>query len=609
MFQSIGQVIHHLQDMAQPQHVRNDPHCDSMICQTFDPRLYSPSHYEKYTDLDSPTDRSRQIRVNLPFLEAGSSPVYPGANAATAPFKKPRDFWRTTAPGSAIASGKGIAEYTNRNFFSAGTLTNPSPYPSPQPPAISDWYQPTDTVDIQQLLPGTPLQGSVRFFARPVTDALNGTTDTNARTLSDGLLDADLAEIYSTTGTSGYLVFALNRFTFDAAHRYLIPRAVAYSSGLINYFFRGQLDVRQPDEGAYGVLDHAVNNQRNAGGFHKLKVKIKNATSGGTDADGNALVERIPVNTTGVFIAIVKFHRNNCYQPDLSGEYGSPGIDWRVCRSPSEEIVFSAPAAVPDGINDALQPLVFDFSQNVVPINATDLFLQVVYRGPLGDEADSIIVATKDISEPTYNYVFNTWDQFLYCANGVISSEPPCPQVYTFEQSFCQQAAPQLTLAQCRARNGRTTKVRANPTARRLPGYDPENPQVPADEMIYDMAREAPFDPLFSLPTPVGTFTRVATLIDVVPPDPYLVVNELGVGDMAVGFNWSEGQGAPTINQLDPVSGSMVRNRSYARARGVFVDTTPYSWNPDLSDLVLLTNGTAPPPPPLTLVPSLQINF
>jgi hypothetical protein len=94
-----------------------------------------------------------------------------------------------------------------------------------------------------------------------------------------------------------------------------------------------------------------------------------------------------------------------------------------------------------------------------------------------------------------------------------------------------------------------------------------------------------------------------------VPPDPYLVVNELGVGDMAVGFNWSEGQGAPTINQLDPVSGSMVRNRSYARARGVFVDTTPYSWNPDLNDLVLLTNGTAPAPPPLTLVPALPFNF
>ena len=32
VFQTIGHVMHHLQDMAQPQHVRNDPHCDQRAC-------------------------------------------------------------------------------------------------------------------------------------------------------------------------------------------------------------------------------------------------------------------------------------------------------------------------------------------------------------------------------------------------------------------------------------------------------------------------------------------------------------------------------------------------------------------------------------------------
>jgi len=272
-------------------------------------------------------------------------------------------------------------------------------------------------------------------------------------------------------------------------------------------------------------------------------------------------------------------------------------------------VITSASAQVPSHINDALQPIVFDFSQNVVPINATDIYLQIVYRGPLGDETDALIVATNDISEPTYNYTFNTWDQHLYCANGIISSVPACPQIYTFEQSFCQQAAPMLTLAQCQARNGRTTKVRGNPSARPVVGYDPENPQVPPDETIYDMTREVPFDPLFALPTPVGAFTRVATLADLDPPDPYLVVNELGVGPMAVAFNWSEGYGAPTINQVDPMSGIMQKSRSYAGARGVIVDTTPYAWDPNLSDFILLTSGNAPTPPPLTLVPSQVLKF
>lgn len=607
MFQAIGHVIHHLQDMAQPQHVRNDPHCDKWICKKLYPRVYAPSQYEKYTDLASPNDPLRQIRINLPFRESGSSAVYPGANPADIVFKKPRDFWRTTAPGSSIDSGKGIAEYTNRNFFSAATTF--TPYNAPHPGTVSDWYAPTDTLDIQQLLSGTPLRGTIRFFGRPVTDALTGQSDTNPRALSDALLDADLAEVYSTTGTGGYLVFALNRFTFDTAHRYLIPRAVAYSAGLINYFFRGQLDIRQPDEGAYAILDHAVDNQRDVSGFRKLKVKLKNATPGGTDSVGNSIVEPIPEGSTGSFIAVVKFHRNNCYQPDLSGEYGSPGMDWHACRSPIEEIVTSAPVPVRAGINESLQPYLFDFAPRVVPVNATDVFLQIVYRGQLGEETDAVIVATKDISEPTYNYLFNTWDQSLYCSNGVISSDPPCAQVFTFEQSFCQQAAPELTLAQCRARNGRTAKVRANPTGNPLPGFDPSNPAVPADELIYDMSREPPLDPLFALPTPVGSFTRVAVLTDLAPADRYIVINELGVSDMTTGFIWSEGTVVPTINQLDAVSGTMIRSRSYANARGVFVDTTPYEWNPSLSDYLLLTGGNAPAIPVLDLIPSQILDF
>jgi hypothetical protein len=607
MFQSIGHVIHHLQDMAQPQHVRNDVHCDKGICKTLYPHVYAPSQYEKYTDLDSPADPRLQVRINLPFEASGSSPVFPGANAATVPFKKPRDFWRTTATGATITDGKGIAEYTNRNFFSARTIN--SPYSSPWPPTLTEWFTNNERIDIQQLIPGTALRGTVRFFERPVNDALSGETTTNARAISEALLDSDLAQIYSTTNTNGYLVYALNRFTFTAAHQYLIPRAVAYSAGLINYFFRGQFDVRQPYEGAYAILDHAVENQRNGGGFRKLKVLLKNTTPGGTDSSGNALIEPIPDRSNGQLQAIVKFHRNGCYQPDLSGEYGSPGINWRFCRSPTEEIAVSESHPVPEKINESLQPVVFDFTSKPIPNNATDVYLQIVYRGPLGEEADSIIVATKDISEPTYNYMFNTWDQGLYCANGVISSSNHCAQIYTFEQSFCEQAAPTLTLDQCRARHGRTTKVRANPVGSPLPGFDPENPAVLADDVVYDLSREPPFEPLFALPTPVGSFTRVAVLTDVVPPDPYVVVNELGVADMKVGFSWAEGRGVPTINQLDPQQDQMIVNRSYARARGVYVEATPYEWAPDLSDFVLLNSGAAPDIPPLNLIPAQIMTF
>ena len=47
---------------------------------------------------------------------------------------------------------------------------------------------------------------------------------------------------------------------------------------------------------------------------------------------------------------------------------------------------------------DQPQQFVFDFSAKPIPINASDVFLQVVFRGTLGQEPDAVAVATIDIS-------------------------------------------------------------------------------------------------------------------------------------------------------------------------------------------------------------------
>src|SRR5712691_6237006 len=51
-FQTLGQVIHQLQDMSPPQHVRNDMHCDLVfLCGVLTAGiLYQPSLYEKWTN-------------------------------------------------------------------------------------------------------------------------------------------------------------------------------------------------------------------------------------------------------------------------------------------------------------------------------------------------------------------------------------------------------------------------------------------------------------------------------------------------------------------------------------------------------------------------------
>ena len=45
-------------------------------------------------------------------------------------------------------------------------------------------------------------------------------------------------------------------------------------------------------------------------------------------------------------------------------------------------------------------------------MNATDLFLQVVYRGKLGEELDAVAIGTVDIAEPTFIAVMNATDVF-----------------------------------------------------------------------------------------------------------------------------------------------------------------------------------------------------
>jgi hypothetical protein len=61
--------------------------------------------------------------------------------------------------------------------------------------------------------------------------------------------------------------------------------------------------------------------------------------------------------------------------------------------------------------------LVFDAGEaSIVPLNATDVYLQIVYRGKLGDEDDAVAVGFRDVSEPTPFDLFNNMDKI--CLNG-----------------------------------------------------------------------------------------------------------------------------------------------------------------------------------------------
>jgi len=431
-FQILGHVIHHIQDMAQPQHVRNDPHCDAVYC--IGP-FRNPSRYEKYTDTH---------RGELPYT---ADPVtFPNARA----------FWTNDA-------GTGIAQFTNRNFVSAGTnfqLLNGQP-------AVNSTYsrpQPTGSetpIDIQQLFTeanmppprdqnGNLLQGDIVFIGSDV----DGVPNSRASTLS--IFDQDLktynttvdydADPFDPTSTGQVIVdrlFTLNQFNFRAAYPFLIPKAVAYSAGMIDYFFRGKLeaeDVTFTDTG--------------------ITLKVKNA---------------IDPKETPAWADEILYVAGSQQQPStLTIAYEYKDATGDKAYGVSDTVTMTTE---PGGINGIAPG---QTSQNVysfplsIPSQATEVKYRLVFRGKLGQEDDAVAVGAAD---PASGFVFYpTYTP----ADGIAGTRVIHKQGGQWRLSDQQNRNAGNIDWKGWYQNGRPTKVLswAGPSSRYFPGsYDPASPK------------------------------------------------------------------------------------------------------------------------------------
>jgi hypothetical protein len=88
--------------------------------------------------------------------------------------------------------------------------------------------------------------------------------------------------------------------------------------------------------------------------------------------------------------------------------------------------------------SDASEEKVFDFSENPIPVGITDLYLQVIFKGTLGNEENiAVAVGLKDLMEPYHLSILNTSDVFCIDNNiynaGQIRTTPSLRAMVDFD--------------------------------------------------------------------------------------------------------------------------------------------------------------------------------
>ncbi len=333
MFQSLGHVIHLIQDAAQPQHVRNEPHLGLGLVEGL---FGARSVYEDLVD-----------NLGLVHLMQRAYPV--------PAFALPQHFF--------VGVEKGIAEFTNRNFVSERTNCH-TVVPGSVPPALpcraqGDYPSPAnlETQDNETLtdlafggdfnkclqvlndlkVPNASLVCTVPvvFFGNTVDDRFVP-GGVNRRMTTYSFLDKDLLSI------GGAAEFSLNSFNYLNQAEFLLPRARAYSAGLLSYFFRGSMAVTA-----------------SAGGTN-VTLTVKNTTSYGQTMEN--------MGTGSLFIF---------YDSATNGRQPVPG----ACPSTG--------CAVTNNVNDMGETISFALPSDFASGHENEYL--VVYRGWLGAEADAVV--------------------------------------------------------------------------------------------------------------------------------------------------------------------------------------------------------------------------
>ncbi len=223
-FGGLGRQIHLIQDAASPAHTRNDPHA-----------LFN---YEKLVDavrMDEENTFTGWLDGSPDVAGAPDSGWHSLDSHPLAPVPVARlidaDRYQGGNPLVTMEALIGLAEYTNANFFSEdriftendSNLQKRFPYPNRASATEQDFDVQIGNATVKR-----------RYFVK------TGDGATGYRLATVGLL-RDYHQRFNLDWTRFRESPALDEAVYRDYAARLVPRAVAYSTALLDYFFRGQV--------------------------------------------------------------------------------------------------------------------------------------------------------------------------------------------------------------------------------------------------------------------------------------------------------------------------------------------------------------------------------
>jgi len=354
-FETLGHLIHHVQDAAVPSHTRNDNHLQPFGFT----KLPDGDPFHQWADspigLNQINNVNEAIRFDPTILNQSSANPLAPVPIARIIDKTDEDFG-VLSPNLNI----GLAEYSNANFISKGTARSTT-YLYPRYSQLQ--------FDSVETLPNGKRVRYARF--RPGFGEQDYRVGVSSR----------MARFVNSTVPPDSIDFGLDDKVHEDYGKKLFPRAIGYSAGLIDYFFRGKIDSTLWSSPGYVLTPFSA---------RPASIRVDNVSikAEGSNEQGNQ----------GTLRLVLLFSFKFADSPD-----GYPPV------VVSHEVSFSG----------GTQTVVFPFDSLPFPpsypalsgSHAYAYWGLLVYKGALGQES-AAVAAGSDCIDPTAGARYPRWYQF-----------------------------------------------------------------------------------------------------------------------------------------------------------------------------------------------------